>query len=58
MFGRPSSAAAPVPRLPVFLRQGAGQSSQELVQGHMDLRGEVLGVDGGQHNQDVVRENL
>lgn len=44
--------------LSVFLRQGAGQGSQELVHRHMDLRGEVSGEHGGQDHKDVVRENL
>lgn len=44
--------------LAVFLRQGQGQGSHELVHRHVDLRGELGGEHDGQGHKDAVSEEL
>lgn len=44
--------------LSVFLRQGQGQGSHELVHRHVDLSGELGGEHDGQGHKDAVSEEL
>lgn len=44
--------------LTVFLSQGTGHGSQELLHSHVDLGGELLGELHGKHHKDAVGEKL
>ena len=44
--------------LSVFLSQSQSQGGQELVQRHMDLRGEQVGVLDGHDHKDAVGDDL
>ena len=44
--------------LAVPLGESGGQAGQELVQGHVGLRGELLGEHGGDHHEQAVGQDL
>ena len=44
--------------LTVLLGKSQGQLGQEFVDGHMDLRGELLGEDHGHAHQHAVSQEL